>query len=346
VGLPRAARAERRILRLGLGLLSVGLALSVMVGVSAGSVAIPLDDTAAAVLSRLTGRPTEVPSSTVVILWSVRLPRVLTAVLVGAGLATAGALFQGLLRNPLADPYVIGTSGGAAMGATLVLVVGPRIGLGYLPVPAFAFAGALLSVLVVYRVARVGARTPVISLLLAGFAMSAMLTAVMSFLMLMSEFDLRRVVSWTMGGLTTSTWDRLAVTALLVVLGLSLAMRFATELNAMAVGEEQALHLGVDIERSKLGILAVGSLLTAAAVSVSGLIGFVGLVVPHMLRLVVGPQHRVLLPLTALTGGSLLVLADAAARLVVAPREMPVGIVTALAGAPFFLFLLRTRRYD
>ena len=284
------------------------------------------------------------------IIMQIRMPRVLGALLVGAALATAGVLFQGLLRNPMADPYIIGTSGGAAFGATLAMMLPvSTYFLGFGLVPLLAFCGGLGAVLLVYNLARVGSRTPVISMLLAGFAVSSMLAAGMSLLMALSgrlQLKLHSVFFFLMGGVSISSWWQLAVIAPLIIGGIILARFLAFHLNAFALGEEGAAHLGIDVERDKLMVLALGSLLTAAAVSISGLVGFVGLVVPHAVRLALGPDHRLLLPASALVGGIFLVMADLLARSVIAPTELPVGIVTALIGAPFFLYLLRRTRRE
>ena len=283
------------------------------------------------------------------ILFQIRLPRVIAAALVGSALASAGVLFQGLLRNPMADPYIIGTSAGAAFGATIAMML--PISLAFLSfglVPIAAFVGALAAVLLVYNLARVGGTTPVVSMLLAGFAVSAMLTAVMFFMVTLSGQTglLQSIYSFLMGSVSVSGWNKIIVVAPLVIGGIIAARFLAFRLNAFALGEEGAAYLGVDVERDKLLVLALGSLLTAAAVSISGLVGFVGLVVPHAVRLVLGPDHRLLLPAAALFGGAFLVLADLLARTMLAPREIPLGILTAFIGAPFFIYLLRRTRRE
>jgi iron complex transport system permease protein len=276
------------------------------------------------------------------IILSLRLPRALAAALVGIALAASGVLFQGLLRNPMADPYIIGTSGGAALGATIAMMLplslaGVRFGL----VPVFAFVGALATVMIVYRLALVGGQAPITTLLLAGFAVSSMLAAVMSFLMLISGRNIPNILIWLMGGVSTSGWNALGVVAPMILAGLGLSFFFTADLNALLLGEEAAAHLGVHVERRKIGLLALGSFLAATAVSISGLVGFVGLVMPHIARLAFGPEHRRLLPAAALMGGIFLVLADLLARLLLSPTELPVGMITAAVGAPFFLYLLK-----
>lgn len=289
-------------------------------------------------------------ASSETILFQARLPRVLGAALVGAALATAGVLFQGLLRNPLADPYVIGTSAGAGFGATLAMMLpfGASL-LGFGLVALFAFVGALASVLFVYNLARIGGKTPVVGLLLAGLVVSSVLGYAASFLVVMSDrlqLQFRQMFTWLMGGISISSWTQLEVAALMVLGGVLLSRSFVSSLNAFSLGEEGAAYLGVSVERDKRGIIALGALLAAAAVSIGGLIGFVGLVVPHMVRLTVGPNHRKLLPASALAGALFLVVADTLARIVLAPTELPVGMLTALVGGPFFLWLLRRHKRE
>jgi len=284
------------------------------------------------------------------IIFLIRLPRVIGSALVGAALATAGVLFQGLLRNPMADPYIIGTSAGAALGATIAMMLPINLAfLGFGLVPVAAFLGALTTVILVYNLARVGGKTPIISMLLAGFVVSALLSAVMAFMMSMSGrfgLDLRSIYSFLMGHISVTSWGQIAIIAPLVVGGIIAAQFFAFRLNAFSLGEEGAAYLGINIERDKILVLALGSLLTAAAVSISGLIGFVGLVVPHAVRLRLGPDHRLLLPASALAGAAFLVIADLLARIVLVPAEIPVGIITAIIGAPFFIYLLRHARRE
>ncbi len=287
----------------------------------------------------------EWPAAHETIILELRLPRVVLGALVGGALGIAGATFQGLFRNPMADPYVIGVSSGAAVGAVATMALRlrlPELGIGW--VPPMAFVGALGAVLLVYNLARVNGRVPVMALLLAGVAVAALLSAVVSLMIYFTADRVGHIVFWLMGGLSGANW-RTAGLLLPYVLGGAAALSlYARDLNAMLLGEEPALHLGVPVEGVKRVLLLVGSLLTAAAVAVSGIIGFVGLVVPHAVRLVAGPDHRFLLPASALVGGAFLVLADALARTLLAPTELPVGILTALAGGPFFLYLLRRRR--
>ncbi|MBU0494513.1 MAG: iron chelate uptake ABC transporter family permease subunit [Chloroflexi bacterium] len=322
-------------------MLSLALLAGAFAATALGAVPVPPDRIAAMVL----GAPGDPAEATII--WQIRLPRVVAAILVGGALAAAGVVFQGLLRNPMADPYIIGTSGGAALGVTVALLIPAGLVPAGLSVTSlFAFGGALAAVLIVYNIARVGRRTPITTLLLAGFAVSSMLAAVMSFLMLVGGNTLRQVILWTMGGLAVTGWSSVLGVAPLILLGLAATIPFARDLNLLLLGEEQATTMGLSVERRKLLLLALGSFLTAVAVSLSGLVGFVGLVVPHIVRLVLGPDHRLLLPAATLAGAIFLVLADLLARTFIAPAEMPVGIITALVGAPFFIYLLRRNRRD
>jgi len=334
------------------GLLAGALVLMMLLGATFGSVAISPLALGEMTLNHLglthfavTWRPQDE-----VILFDLRLPRVIAAALVGAALATAGALFQGLLRNPLADPFIIGTSGGAALGAVIgILVSGSLSALGFGIVPLAAFVGALGATALVYRLARIGGRTPVVTLLLAGFAVSAVFNYAVSFLLVVNDrlqLDLPHLYAWLLGGITVSTWSQLAVVGPVIVLGAVGALGLSRSLNAFSLGEDAAERLGIPVERDKLAIVVLGALLTAAAVTVSGLIGFVGLVVPHVMRLLGGPDHRLLLPSSALAGASFLVVADLLARTVLSPSELPVGIITAFLGGPYFLYLLRKSRRE
>ncbi|HLQ10079.1 MAG TPA: iron chelate uptake ABC transporter family permease subunit, partial [Ktedonobacteraceae bacterium] len=276
-------------------------------------------------------------------------PVVIGAALVGAALSIAGVLFQGMLRNPLADPYLIGTSSGAALGAAIAFILpyDTLYGLYFPLTPMLAFVGAILSVLFVYAIARVGGQTPVVILLLAGVVINAVLVAVQTLILTISphaQFTLESLFSWLAGGVSVTTWLPVVIVGMFVLIGFALAWMLSGVLDAFGLGEEGAAHLGLHVERYKLLVIVVGSLLTAAAVSISGLIGFVGLVVPHAMRLLLGPRHRLLMPASALAGAIFLVLADLLARSVLAPTILPVGVFTALVGAPFFLFLLRSNK--
>ncbi len=349
--MPIKLRRRRRLVLI-LSLLGVGLVAALVVANAFGAVNIHLPDILKMMLNKLAvfDFPATWRAVDETIIFQCRLPRVIGGALVGAALATAGVLFQGLLRNPMADPYIIGTSAGAALGATIAMMMPVSlVFLGFGLVPVSAFCGALVTVILVYNLARVGGKTPIISMLLAGFVVSAFLAAIMAFLMSISgrlSLSLQSVYSFLMGHISVTSWGQLVIITPLVIGGIIGARFFALRLNAFSLGEEGAAYLGIDVEKDKLRILALGSLLTAAAVSISGLVGFVGLVVPHAVRLSLGPDHRFLLPASALAGAGFLVIADLLARIVMAPAEIPVGVVTAIIGAPFFIYLLRRSRRE
>jgi iron complex transport system permease protein len=279
------------------------------------------------------------------IVLQVRLPRVILSVIVGAGLAASGTVFQGIFRNPMADPYIIGVSAGAALGATIAIVSGLTLaGSGAGAVTTLAFVGALGVTLLVYRLAWARGGIAVEHLLLAGIAVGAFLGAIISALQLFGGESLQQVIFWLMGGFSGRTWAHVRLAALPAAVGYVVARLIARDLNLMAMGDETARSLGVPVARARALLIMAGSLMAAAAVAVSGLIGFVGLVIPHLVRLLTGPDHRRLLPSAALAGGFILLLADTLARSVMPPADVPVGIVTAALGAPFFLYLLRRHR--
>lgn len=289
---------------------------------------------------------TEITRQQDAVVWAIRIPRVLLATLVGAGLAISGAVLQGIFRNPLADPSIIGVSSGAAFGAVTSIVVGATP-LGLMTTPAAAFAGGIITTLVVWSLSRRNGRIDTVTLILVGIALNSMIGAGMGMLNYMADDEqLRSVVFWSMGSLGGATWKSVYATLPLIVLGLIVLPRKARDLNLLVLGEREARHLGVDVDRTRFLLIVVVALTTAAAVAFAGIIGFVGLIVPHMIRLVSGPDHRVLLPASALTGAALLVLTDLLSRTIVSPLELPIGVVTALLGAPFFLFLLLKTRWQ
>jgi iron complex transport system permease protein len=279
------------------------------------------------------------PECQELIIIGVRLPRVLLAGLVGAALATAGCAMQGLLKNPMADPYIIGISSGAGLGAALSMYI------LHLPVQLLSFILALITILIVYNISKITGKVQVDTLLLAGIAVGFLLNAITSLIMVM-ERSIHELFTWLMGGFWTADWEKVKITFILVIVGIVLIYRYAWSLNVMLMGEEQAQYLGVNIEQVKLHVLILSSLITAAAVSVSGLIGFVGLIIPHIMRIIVGPDHRILFPASTLMGAIFLLLADTSVRTVfiLNEGELPVGIITAMFGAPFFIYLLRKRR--
>ena len=329
-----------------LAVLAGGLLAACLLGFSSGAVPVPVGEVARILLSRvprvgaLAGENWSASHEAIVLV--VRAPRVVLAALVGGTLGIAGAAFQGLLSNPMADPYVIGASSGAAVGATLAMTVGGSLAISLVPA---AFLGALASVTAVYLLAREGGRVPQLNLLLAGVAVGSFLAAIVSGLILLAQRgDVRPIIFWLMGGFSGRGWPHILTAVPYLTLGTLAILAMSRELNALLLGEDSARQLGVDTERAKLILIFGASLGTAAAVAVSGIIGFVGLMVPHLTRLWVGSDHRILLPASALAGAALLVLADLVARTVLPPVELPVGVVTSLLGGPFFLFLLRRAR--
>jgi iron complex transport system permease protein len=337
----RSWRARRPVALGVVGLLA--LAAVFIAGVAAGTVAIPIGDTLGILGHRVLGLnlPVTWTPAQETIVFDLRLPRVLTAMTVGVGLAVAGVTFQGLLRNPLADPYVLGTASGAALGAAIAVILPVRtviLEFGLLNV--LAFGGALGAVTLVYRLSRLGGGQTT-SLLLTGYAVGSLLAAGLAMAMYLSGAGLRQIFNYLLGGFDAASWPRLAA-ALPLIAGASILIGLrARSLNGLLLGEEAAAHLGVDVRRERAVLLGLASLATAASVAVSGLVGFVGLVAPHVVRLVVGPNARLVLPLSALLGASLMAGADLVARML---GEIPVGVVTAVIGAPFFLALLRRAR--
>ncbi len=320
--------------------LTVALAVGMLISLCVGPVSISVRDVFRALFN-----PWASSTSDLTTIWKVRLPRIVLDGLIGMGLGTSGAALQGLFRNPLADPFLIGASSGAALGATLAIIsgVGASIwGIGVLP--ASALVGAVASVLVVYQLAAVGGQTPMVSLVLAGTAVSSFLGAVVSLLMYISDDRMLVIYSWLLGSTSAPYWDDIAGMAPLVCLGVVLMWSQARGLDALGFGEESTTALGVNVKRLRQTVILSASMATAASVAACGIIGFVGLIAPHVARLLVGARHAVLIPASGLVGALLLLIADDLARVAVAPAELPLGVVTALFGAPFFLYILRTRQ--
>jgi len=326
--------------------LILALAVAVALGAGIGPVVVP-PDVMLAILLRKTGILLDVPVSMQqeAIFWTIRLPRVALGVLAGAALAVSGALLQGVFRNPLADPGLIGVSSGAALGAVAVIVLGAS-SVGLMTLPLAAFLTGTATTFFVYRLAQRHGRTDVATLLLVGLALNAMAGAATGLLTyLADDAQLRSIVFWTMGGLGGALWETVLVAAPWIAVSLALAPRLGRALNLFALGETEARHLGIEVEQVKRAAILLSALATGTAVALVGPIGFIGLIVPHIVRLIAGPDHRLLLPACALGGASLLVLADLVARTMAAPAEVPVGLITACAGGPFFLALiLRARR--
>jgi iron complex transport system permease protein len=341
-------RTRRLFLLLALG---AGLVAAALLSLGTGAMALEPGPIATILLSRLgLAEPAGFSAAQEGVLVAIRLPRMILGALAGAGLAVAGALLQGLFRNPLADPGLIGVSGGAALAAASVIVLGEKLTSGIdlaiavHVLPLAAFAGGLTTVLVVHRFAGRGGETSISGLLLAGIALNALAGGATGLLLFVAtDAQLRSVTFWSLGSLGGATWTGLAGAAPLMLLAIALGPRLAGALNLLQLGESEAGHLGLEVERIKRRAITLAAMAVGAAVAVAGIIGFVGLVVPHLVRLIAGPDHRAVLPGSALLGATLLLSADVFARTVAAPAEVPIGIVTALFGAPFLLWLLRRR---
>jgi len=311
--------------------------ISMLLGLSLGSVPIPLKDLAKALLA---GPATDDGETGHIILWTLRFPRVLMAFIEGASLGVAGAAMQGLFRNPMADPYVLGVSSGASLGAVLGIVFGAGRVLGLWSLPVLAFFGAFASTGVVYLLSTKNGRTDTWTLLLSGIAVSSLVSSLIAFLMVFFRQRVEEIVFWTMGGLSRSSWKAVGSALPYAAIGMGVLWAQSKALNAFSFGEEAAFHMGVSVEKVKRRILWASSLTAASCVAFTGPVGFVGLIVPHVVRMIMGPDHRWLIPVSALAGGNTLVLADLLARTMVSPLEIPVGVITSLFGAPFFLYLL------
>jgi iron complex transport system permease protein len=332
---------------------SAALLAAVVVGISVGPADIPLGQVLPALAAHLPWHPpAAVPPLAAAVIWQIRLPRVLLGGLVGSMLAGAGAAYQGVFRNPLADPYLLGIAAGAGLGATIVIVTGSRPAL----LPPAAFAGGILAVVLTYVLGAGGGRRPdeaafstgtgagTASILLAGIAVAALLTAAQTYLQQQHTDELQAVYSWILGGLSAATWSQVTLILPYVAVAAAVLLAHRRLLDVLRVGEAEAESLGIGVARLRLTVVAAATLGVAAAVAVSGLIGFAGIIVPHTIRLVAGPSYRVVLPASMIGGAAFLILADVAARTVQAPAEVPIGVLTAAAGAPFFLLVLRSRR--
>lgn len=289
----------------------------------------------------------EISDSSKAIILNIRLPRVLLGILVGASLASAGTAFQGMFKNPMADPYVIGISSGAALGASIAIVLGLSTSFfGISFISLFAFLGSLITVFMVYFIAKVKSKIPVTTLLLSGIALGQFFTAIMSFLMVIYTKDMEKIIFWTLGSFSGKGWEPLIHISIPTIISIIILNFFSRDLNIILTGEQSAQSLGVEVEKVKMYILILSSFMTSMVVSVSGIIGFVGLIIPHIVRLIIGPDHRILLPASALVGGIFMIFTDTIARTIISPVEIPVGIITALFGGPFFIYLLRKKKKE
>ena len=278
------------------------------------------------------------------IIWQIRAPRIVLGILTGAALSTVGGAFQGILRNPLADPYILGVSAGAALGACTGIAF--QYTTGYLLssyLPLFAFIGAMLSLYLVYKSSKISYSANSTGLLLSGVAINFLFSALITVLLALSRRELHSMVFWLMGDLSSANWKKISIITLPVIIGSLILFFSSLDLNALSLGEEEALHLGINTSKLRIRIFVIGSIIIATVVSFTGLIGFVGLIIPHIARLLVGPDHRIMLPVAAFLGGAFLILCDVLARTLMSPTEIPIGAITAIIGAPLFIYLLRRK---
>ncbi|KRE83908.1 iron ABC transporter [Paenibacillus sp. Soil766] len=335
----------KRKLMLGGGVGIILLLLSIVVSLSIGSAQLPISQIVGILAKHLPwiGSHIEVnwPQSSEQIINKVRIPRVLLGILVGAVLSIAGAGFQGVLRNPLADPYSLGVSSGASVGAAVLIYFGLQFAwFGQWSIPIMAFATGLISLFLVLKLAMIEGKLKMETLILSGVVMQAFLGAFVSFLVSISNQTVNEIIFWLMGSLAMRGWAYTYMILPYLLIGMVILLSYARSLNLLALGERQAAHLGVHVERTKLIVLIASTLITAAAVSVAGVIGFVGLIVPHLVRMLVGPDYRLIIPLSAIGGGIYVLWADTLARTLLSPTEIPLGVITAFLGAPFFAYLL------
>ncbi len=334
--------------------LLIALFVTIVVSLNIGYAQIPFDKILAILgkqvpfLNELID-PTQVLPKDAAIIMQIRLPRIIAGVVVGAALAASGVVYQGVFRNPMADSYVLGVSAGAAVGASFSLLFGTGFTFfGLRLVQIAAFIGALFAMFLVYNISKVGSRVPVTTLLLCGIAVTYFLYAIVALLEVIAGDELHAIVFWLIGGFSNVLWSDIWAVLPFIIIGTVISYLYSRDLNLLALGEDQAQHLGVNVERVKQVLLIFASMVTAAAVSLCGLVGFVGLMVPHITRIVIGPDHRILFPASTIIGAIFLVVCDAVARVIATPfastLELPVGIITMLAGAPFFIFLFRKRK--
>ena len=327
-------------------ILLILLIVLIVIAASIGAAKVSLKDTSLIIASLIPGinyfvNAEDINPQKAVVISQIRLPRIFLSIFVGIALASSGVIFQGLFRNPMADPFVIGVSAGAAFGATIGLLFATSISFLNVSITTiFALLGAIATTFLVYSISSVRGKISVITLLLSGVALSAMLSSMSSFIMIFRAHDLAKVIFWLMGGLTAASWYKFSILAPMVIVLIVISGFYMRDLNIMSLGDERAAQLGVQTDRVRKILLILASLIAALAVSVSGIIGFVGLITPHILRLIVGPDHKVLYPTSAVAGGIVLLMSDTLARMILMPREIPVGIITSIVGVPFFLYLL------
>lgn len=328
------------------------LVFSILISITLGAVNIPLKDTVKIIFSKIGFFRSKMDLSNIkesnfFIVLDIRLPRILLAGLVGAILSSVGSSYQAIFKNPMADPFIMGVSSGAAFGATIGILLGVnKYILGFGLISILAFLGALATTFIVYNLAKTGNKINTLSILLAGIVMSSLLSAGISIMMVFNHDELAKIVSWTMGSFNGASWKQIIVVFIPAIIGLFVMISLSRDLNLIVMGEEEAQTLGVNVEKVKKITLILSSILAGLAVSVSGIIGFVGLIIPHLFRMIFSPDHRILLPVSALGGATFLIICDTLARSLMPNMEIPVGIITSLFGGPFFLFLLKKSSTD
>ncbi|MBW7473192.1 iron ABC transporter permease [Paenibacillus oenotherae] len=323
------------------------LAASIVISLSIGSSGLPINDVWGILVHQLPwmdGGAGQWDAGSIAIVTELRLSRILLAILVGACLSLAGAGFQGVLRNPLADPFTLGVASGCSVGAAFLILFGYQTVVGIWSVPIVAFFTGIIALVIVFALARARGVMNIETLILSGVIVQAFLGAFVTFMVSLSQGVVNEIMFWLLGSLSARGWEHSQVVLPFLIVGLPILLRYAQPLNLFVFGERHAAHMGINVERTKLIVLITSTLLTAAAVSIAGVVGFVGLVVPHMLRLLVGPDYRILIPLSAIGGGIYLLWADTLARMALSPKEISLGVVTALIGAPFFAYLLYRRK--
>lgn len=341
---------KKNLYKLYIIVLLLSLLVAILISTTLGTIKIPVYDVARIIASKLKLLDnyvdiSDIKKSNIFIVLNIRLPRIILASLVGAVLSLVGTSYQAIFKNPMADPFVMGASSGAAFGATIAIVIGVDKGiLGFGIISLLAFVGALVTTIVVYNLAREGNKLSTTSILLAGIVMSAVLSSVIRLMMILNHDNLERIVTWTMGSFNGASWRQILFITIPIILGTGCLVSLAREMNTIVLGEESAQNLGINVEFVKKLIIVISSFLAASAVAVSGIIGFVGLIVPHLFRLVFGSDHRILLPVSAIGGAIFLLICDTLARASIIGIEIPVGIITSIFGGPFFLYLLRRSR--
>lgn len=285
--------------------------------------------------------PGTINESHVVIINSIRLPRVILAACIGSALSVSGVSYQSMFKNPLADPYIIGSSSGGALGAAVAIVLKSTLNIpGFSIISVFAFGGALAAAYIVYMLGKIGGRLSITAIILSGIALNSLLSAILSLVLLFNREQMNQIIMWTMGGLQNSSWEQIAIVLPGIIIGMLVIYFCSRDLNILLLGEESAQHLGVNTGMMKKIILFTGAFLTGLSVSVSGIIGFIGIFIPHTARLLLGPDNRIIIPFSALWGAIFLIAADGLARILISPGEIPVGVLTAVVGGPFFIYLL------